>query len=114
MSEPRLPSALEVSGLLRRVSTAGGFATVVARGEPDSGAILLVLLDRGGAGRLFERVPQASGERLWQCTREQGTMANQEFNELLTRRRAQDPDLWIVELDIPQGERFIGHTIAGD
>lgn len=114
MSEPRLPAGLEVAGLLRRVSAAGGFATVIARGEADSGAILLVLLDRGGPARLFERVPQASGERIWQCTREQGSQTNQEFNESLSRRRELDPDLWIVELDIPRAERFVGQTIAGD
>ena len=114
MSVPRLPARLEVSGLLRSVSAAGGFATVIHQGEPDSGAILLVLLDRGGHARLFERMPHPSGERSWQCTREQADMTNQQFNELLTRRSDLDPDLWIVELDIPQAERFIGHSIAGD
>lgn len=112
MSEPRLPAGLEVSGLLRRVEAAGGFGAVIARGEPDAGAILLVLTDRGGPARLFERVPQATGERTWQCTREQGTLTNQELNELLIRRCERDPDLWIVELDIPQAERFVGQTIA--
>jgi hypothetical protein len=41
-------------------------------------------------------------------------MTNQQFNELLARRGDFDPDLWIVELDIPQAERFIGQSIAGD
>jgi len=31
-----------------------------------------------------------------------------EFSEYLARRRRQDDDLWIVELDIADGERFIG------
>lgn len=30
-----------------------------------------------------------------------------EFNQALMRRAARDPDLWIVELDIADGERFI-------
>lgn len=108
MTTPRMQTALEVSGLLRRVSAAGGFATVIARGEPDSGAILLLLVDRGGPARWFERVPQASGERIWQCIRTQDGTMDQPFSDALARRREQDPDLWIVELDIPQGERFIG------
>ena len=33
-----------------------------------------------------------------------------ELDEWLTRRGSQDPDLWIVELDIANGERFIGIT----
>ncbi|MEO5586279.1 MAG: DUF1491 family protein, partial [Novosphingobium sp.] len=32
----------------------------------------------------------------------------QEFSEYLERRKYQDPDLWIVELDIANAERFIG------
>jgi hypothetical protein len=32
----------------------------------------------------------------------------QNFSDYLTRRGVQDPDLWIVELDIANGERFIG------
>ena len=31
-----------------------------------------------------------------------------DFAGWLERRRVQDRDLWIIELDIPQGERFIG------
>jgi len=108
----RLPAALEVSALVRTVEAAGGFAAVIAKGERDAGTIILVLLEKGGNARLYERMPQASGERTWQCTRRQETMLNHEFNEILTKRRAQDPDLWIVELDIPQAERFIGSTIA--
>ncbi|MBN9940404.1 DUF1491 family protein, partial [Listeria monocytogenes] len=28
------------------------------------------------------------------------------------RRRDRDPDLWVVELDIPSAERFAAETIA--
>jgi hypothetical protein len=31
----------------------------------------------------------------------------QEFEAFLTRRMAQDPDLWVIELTIADGERFI-------
>jgi hypothetical protein len=31
----------------------------------------------------------------------------------LERRRARDPDLWIVELDIPNAQRFAAET-SGD
>lgn len=110
--EARLPAALEVSGLVRAVQAEGGFATVIAKGERDAGTIMLVLLERGANAKLYERVPQATGDRVWQCTRRQENETNQAFNDYLARRHAQDPDLWIVELDIPQAERFIGSSIA--
>jgi hypothetical protein len=108
----RLPAALEVSGLVRAVQAEGGFATVVAKGEADAGTILLVLLERGRDARLYERMPLLSGERAWQCTRRDDPENPGGLDEFLRRRRAQDPDVWIVELDIPQAERFIGPTIA--
>lgn len=98
--------------MLRAVQAAGGFATVIAKGEPEAGTILLVMLENGRNGRLFERMPRADGDRVWECTSVQKDKSDQEFNELLSKRRARDPDLWIVELDIPQAERFVVGSIA--
>jgi len=110
-SAARLPAHLEVSALLRQVQAEGGFATVLAKGEPDAGTILLVLTERGGDSRAFERMPQADGRRIWTQvmaeTGEGGAAGSSAFAEWIARRRRQDPDLWILELDIPQGERFI-------
>ncbi len=106
----RLPTKLEVGGLLRIVSQAGGFATVLHKGEPDGGAILLVLIENGANQRIYERMPSLDGDRIWTLQKQQGTENNQEFSEYLTRRAVRDPDLWIVELDIANGERFIGLT----
>lgn len=108
MTETRLPAHLEVSGLLRAVQAAGGFAAVLHKGERDGGTILVVLTENGANARLFERMPDASGTRSWSVAKLEGAENKQEFSEYLTRRGAQDPDLWIVELDIANGERFIG------
>ncbi|MDE2405814.1 MAG: DUF1491 family protein [Sphingomonadales bacterium] len=108
----RLPASLEVSALIRAVQAEGGFATVLAKGEPDAGTIALVLLDHGGRARLYERMPTPDGDRAWTCTLEQEQLTNQEFNDIIDRRRQRDPDLWIVELDIPQAERFVVEPIA--
>lgn len=104
--DARIPAGLEVSGLVRAVQAEGGFATVIAKGEPDAGTILLVLLEKGGNARLFERMPLPTGVRAWTRVRPD-IDTYQAVGEFLDRRRSQDPDLWIVELDIPQGERFI-------
>ena len=113
MSETvRLPAHLEVAGLIRRVATAGGFAAVIAKGEPDSGTILLVLRDPRTNPRLLERMPQPDGSRPWSLNRIQDLENTQEFDDYLARRRAQDPDLWILELDTPNPERFIGDSVS--
>lgn len=85
---------------------------VLAKGEPDAGAILVVLMENGTNSRAYERMPQADGSRSWHLAKQEDRLQPQDFAEYLARRRAQDSDLWIIELDIPQGERFIGLTPA--
>lgn len=104
---PRLPAGLEVSALIRRVEAAGGFGAVLHKGEPDSGTILVVITEKGGEARAYERMPQADGERRWQCSRRQVPDDPDAFGDYLARRQKQDPDVWIIELDIADGERFI-------
>lgn len=106
--EPRLPAHLEVGGLIRQTQAEGGFAMVLKKGEAESGTILLVLTENGTNARIYERMPQLDGTRAWHCSRHQDTENPESFTEYLTRRGEQDQDLWIVELDIADGERLIG------
>ena len=105
--EARLPAKLEVTALIRRVEAAGGFAAVLHRGDPDSGTLLLVMVEKGEDARVFERMPQPDGCREWRCAVQQTGDDESRISEYLARRAAQDSDLWIVELDIAQAERFI-------
>ena len=104
----RLPAHLEVSGLVRRAQAGGGFAAVLHKGEREAGTILVSLTDRGAPARLFERLPFADGSRLWSLAREEDPQDRQAFADYLARRVRQDPDVWVVELDIAHGERLIG------
>lgn len=103
----RIPAHLEVGGLIRAVETAGGFATVMAKGEREAGTILLVCCERGMNAAAFERMPRPGGTRAWTETRSQDTENPSEFWDYCRRRHERDPDLWVVELDVPQVERFI-------
>ena len=107
---PRLPATLEVSALCRRVSAEGGFATVLHKGEADAGTLLVVLTEKGSLARVFERMPQSDGTRHWQCARQQESDDGGAFADYLARRSTQDPDVWIIELDVADGERFILQT----
>jgi hypothetical protein len=106
--DARLPAQLEVSSLIRRAQSEGGFAAVLQRGEREAGTILIVILENGANARLYERMPQLDGSRRWHCARHQDAQNPAEFLEYLTRRGQQDPDAWVLELDVPQGERLIG------
>ena len=105
--DDRIPAYLEVGAMVRAVNSAGGFATVLAKGERDGGTILVVASENGANARLYERMPNLEGERRFSLTRRQNPSDPQEFNDYLDRRRAQDSDLWIIELDIADAERFV-------
>jgi hypothetical protein len=104
----RLPAHVEVSSLIRRVEAEGGFATVINKGQQEAGTILIVLTESGENSRVYERMPQLDGTRAWHCAMKQDPEKPEEFGRYLERRISQDPDVWIVELDIRNGERFIG------
>jgi len=106
--DSRLPAHIEAGGLIRAVEAAGGFATVLHKGQREAGTILVVLVENGVNARVYERMPQLDGTRSWHCSKTQGTENSIEIADYLSRRQAQDPDVWVVELDIANGERFIG------
>lgn len=102
-----------VSALIRRVSAEGGNAVVAAKGDPTAGAILLVLMEKGVFTGFRERVLDASSQYSWQPVGPAAGVESQEATAWLTRRQMRDPDLWIIELDIADAERFAAET-SGD
>ncbi|QYJ07320.1 DUF1491 family protein [Qipengyuania flava] len=105
--DARLPAHVEISGLIRAVETAGGFAMVLQKGERDAGVILVITTSSGKNTRLWERMPQLDGSRRFVVTREQDPENVREFDDYVGRRKASDPDCWVVELDIDGAERFV-------
>jgi hypothetical protein len=99
----RLTSAMHVGALIRRVGAEGGNAVVVERGDATAGSILLICLEKGVLQSAIERVLDMTGRYVWAAV---GDSDPGNLQTYLERRRAQDPDLWIIELDIPNAERF--------
>lgn len=112
MSEPRLTSAVLASGLLRLAAERGGFAAVLAKGDPTSGAILVQMLEKGQYFGLYERLLDPSGDYSWSRSGPQDIENEAEIREYFLRRKSRDPDLWLIELDVPEAERFIAETLT--
>jgi hypothetical protein len=99
----RLRSRLVVDLLLRSVAAAGGFATIVARGDDHGGAILIHCCDRGQPGPLLER--RFDGQ--WDQVGPSADPLPDDQQGYIMRRRSVDPDLWVLELDIADAPRFV-------
>jgi hypothetical protein len=102
----RLSSSVLVGALLRRAEAHGGFAVVLAKGDASAGSILVILAERGARMHLLERLLQPDGRYQWQDTSALTVGSEEEIERTIERRRKYDPDLWVVELDIPSAERF--------
>ena len=109
----RIASDVTVSALLRMTEQAGGFGAVLAKGDPTSGAILIVLAERGRRVQVLERLLKPDGSYAWDSPLAAGHN-EADLDKFLERRRRFDPDTWIVELDTASGERFAAEITALD
>jgi hypothetical protein len=110
--EPRLASSVLVGALVRRAEAEGGFAAVLAKGDSTAGAILLILTERGAKTAIYERVLEPKGAYSWRTTAADPSGEGAEVPAFVARRRHFDPDLWVLELDIPSIERFAAEMNA--
>jgi hypothetical protein len=108
----RLATSLLVNALIRRAEGAGGSAMVLAKGDATAGAILLLLVERGANPRFVERGLGPDGSAALIPSGPQTFADDGEVTAYWRRRRERDSDLWVVELDIADGERFAAETMA--
>jgi len=112
MTSGRLPAHLEVGALVRKIQGEGDFATVLRKGDPESGSLLLIVESRGRHLACLERVLTLSGNYEWQQVGPADSAGSEEIRSFLAKRRRFDTDLWLIELDIADAERFIAETTS--
>ena len=110
----RLRSRLLVQALIRRTQEEGGFATVIHKGDPVSGAILLQCPDADRRPRLFERMPDFSKGYVLAQVASSSWGSEEQITQYIDKRHRSDPDLWVVELDVPNGEQLAAGVLTDD
>ena len=104
--EARLQSSILVNALQRRAESEGGFAAVLAKGDPNAGALLVILTERGRRVKVLERLLEGGERYVWKDVGGEALGNEEDFKKFLARRRRFDPDIWLIELDIASAERF--------
>ncbi len=109
----RLTAEFWVQAYLRRLNLADIPAYVTAKGDATAGAVMVKLATLDGSAQAFERrTDLMSGGRHW-MTYAEG--AEREVDEALSRARARDPDLWIIEIEDRAGRTLLEEPgLAGD
>ncbi len=108
----RLPANVESAALIRRVEAEGGFAAILKKGDPDTGSLTLILRRRGELHGVLERVMGPDFGYRWTLTESAQSLGSGGLDRLIASRTRLDADLWLIELDIAEPERFIAETIA--
>lgn len=107
----RLPAKLRVDALIRRVQDAGGNAVLLARGDAQAGAILVLAMERGADPRFLERGIGPAGQTALIRSGPAET-SDEAITAYWQKRRKSDHDLWVVEVDVAQAERFAAEMIV--
>ena len=110
--DERLPARLEATALLRQAEALGGFGAVVKRGDPDRGVLVLLISRRGEHQACLERTLTPGGDYRWQAVGPKAGENAATLADWSQKRVRFDEDLWLIELDIPDPERFIAETTA--
>jgi hypothetical protein len=108
----RLAAQVEAASIVRRAEAAGDFAMILRKGDPDRGSLLLVVSSRGRHLACLERVLDIGGGYRWQRVGPDESASSADIRDFLAKRARFDEDLWAIELDIADAERFIAETTS--
>ena len=100
MSEPRIKAGIWVSMALRMGGRDGRPGTVVRKGDPDAGGVLVVLHGRAGM-TVLSRVSAAEGESAWMRGTGPDAVSEAVADAYVARAVGYDPDLWVLEFEAP-------------
>jgi hypothetical protein len=82
------------------------------KGDPDGGSLLIFVSSRGRHVACLERVLNLDGSYAWQVVGPADSASSAEIADFLARRARFDDDMWAIELDIAEPERFIAETTS--
>jgi hypothetical protein len=74
------------------------------RGDADAGALLVKVNRLDGSAALFARVTSFSGGTEWQRSSGADWLPDADIEQRLESEIRFDPDIWIVEVENPNGE----------
>ena len=99
-AQPRVKAGLWVKMALRMGDREGAPGVVLRRGDPDSGAVLVVLRSREGLCVLSQtRTPE--GALAWLRATGPSPVDDAAADTYVARQVRYDPDLWVLEFEAP-------------
>ena len=97
---------------MRRAESEGGFAILIRRGDPDRGAITLLVREKGRIAAVLERQLDAHFAYHWRNISADRPFDEASWRDFFESKPKFDPDFWAIELDIADAQRFVAETTA--
>ena len=108
----RLPAKVEAAAIMRRVESQGDFATIIKRGDPDRGAITLLVREKGRISAIIERQLDTNFNYSWANLSADRPWDEADWRDFLEKKRKFDTDFWAIELDVADAQRFVAETTS--
>ena len=117
----RLKSHIWVSAYLRRLSSAFISGVLVRRGDADAGAIYIKVATLDGTCQIYAPLSAQLAEmvpgdalileegRAWQPIYAPSA-PEADADAYLARQAGRDPDVWIIEVEAPEGRHLLGQN----
>jgi len=99
VSEDRIPTELWVTAHLRQCTAKGIHHTVVHKGAPAAGTVMVKILMRDRLCKLLNQSRDMDGNMGWMDMFDGAPADERKADEYITRTLKRDPDIWVIEIE---------------
>ncbi len=103
MSDERLPSDVWIMAQVRRCNDSGITAMVVRKGEARGGTLLVKINQFAAGCQVLSQARDIDGNLGWLAAFKGACVPEPEADAYIARAAERDPDLWVVEVEDPDG-----------
>lgn len=100
----RMPTEMFVSANIRKCQSLNIPVYVEQRGDPNSGMIILKVLDADYKCRIFGQMRDMDGGLKWFDRLDGQSVTESEAAAIISSSKAADPDVWIIEIETRDGQ----------
>lgn len=99
----RIPTELWVAAHLRQCTAKNIPFYVMHKGAPASGTVMVKIVVRGQGCRLLNQTRDLDGDLGWMDVFDGAIVDEKKADAYIQRTVARDPDVWVVEVEEPNG-----------
>ncbi|MEM6627839.1 MAG: DUF1491 family protein [Pseudomonadota bacterium] len=116
LEERHLPRDVDThvwaSALIWRAQAGGAFAAVLKKGDPKRGDVLVKVSTMDGRAQVYGAAFSMEGPQAFEKLPAGHTdMSEADADAYLMKRRNQDPDLWVIEIEDREGRHFLTEAV---